>query len=83
MNPSSPGYKTFFSPDFKADLAWWYRTHSKKANKILELVADVLDEKPSQNWGKPGPPKYIDRNRWSRRIDLEYRSVHQTERNNI
>jgi toxin YoeB len=32
-----------FSPDFKADLAYWYRTEPKKGDKILDLVADILD----------------------------------------
>ena len=37
------GYLPVFSPDFKADLAWWYRNEPKKGDKILDLVADILD----------------------------------------
>jgi toxin YoeB len=82
-NPSNCHYKPFFSPDFKADLRWWYRTDSKKADKILDLVADILDGNPFQGIGKPEPLKYIEVNTWSRRIDLEHRLVYQVKENCI
>ncbi|MGK7924473.1 MAG: Txe/YoeB family addiction module toxin [Spirulina sp.] len=75
--PVFQGYAPIFSPDFKADLQWWYRHDAKKANKILDLVADVLDGKPFTGLGKPEPLKYITPNTWSRRIDLEHRLVYQ------
>ena len=37
------GYSPVFSPDFQKDLAWWYRNEPKKGDKILDLVADILD----------------------------------------
>jgi toxin YoeB len=40
-----------FSPDFKADLAWWYRNEPKKGDKILDLVADILDGDPFTGLG--------------------------------
>jgi toxin YoeB len=67
----------FFSPDFKNDLQWWYRNQPKKGDKILELVADILDGDPFIGMGKPEPLKYIASDIWSRRIDLEHRLVYQ------
>jgi toxin YoeB len=40
QNDPTHGYFPIFSPDFKADLAWWYRHEPKKGDKILDLVAD-------------------------------------------
>ena len=79
----TPGYRPFFSPDFKADLRWWYRQDPKKADKILDLVADILDGDPFQGLGKPEPLKYIAANTWSRRIDLEHRLVYQVKDNGV
>ncbi len=44
--PKLSGYFPIFSPDFKADLAWWYNHDRKKGDKILDLVADILDGQP-------------------------------------
>jgi len=38
-NNSIHSYLPVFSPDFKADLAWWYRNEPKKGDKILDLVS--------------------------------------------
>lgn len=81
QNP--PHFRPFFSPDFKADLRWWYRQDPKKGDKILDLVADILDGDPFQGLGKPEPLKYIAPNTWSRRIDLEHRLVYQVKDNRI
>lgn len=76
--PSQPSYYApVFSPEFKEDLCWWYRQDPKKANKILDLVADVLDGDPFTGLGKPEPLKYIAPDTWSRRINLEHRLVYQ------
>ena len=64
------GYLPVFSPDFKADLAWWYRNEPKKGDKILDLLADILDGDPFTGLGRPEPLKYIAADTWSRRIDL-------------
>ncbi|MFP4296570.1 MAG: Txe/YoeB family addiction module toxin [Spirulinaceae cyanobacterium] len=76
--PSQPShYAPVFSPEFKEDLGWWYRQDPKKANKILDLVADVLDGDPFTGLGKPELLKYIASDTWSRRIDLEHRLVYK------
>ena len=71
------GYAPIFSPDFKADLRWWYRAEPKKADNILDLIADILDGAPFTGIGKPEPLKYIAPDTWSRRIDLEHRLVYK------
>lgn len=76
-------YLPVFSPDFKTDLAWWYRHDQKKGDKILDLVADILDGKPFTGLGKPEPLKYITSDTWSRRIDLEHRLVYRVTQNKI
>jgi toxin YoeB len=48
-----------FSPEFTIDLRWWYRYEPKKGDRILDLVADVLDGDPFTGLGKPEPLKYI------------------------
>jgi toxin YoeB len=52
-------------------------------DRILDLVADVLDGDPFTGLGKPEPLKYIAANTWSRRIDLEHRLVYQVDDNRI
>ncbi len=77
------GYFPVFSPDFKADLAWWYNHDRKKGDKILDLVADILDGQPFTGLGKPEPLKYIAADTWSRRIDLEHRLVYKVTENKV
>jgi toxin YoeB len=72
-----------FSPEFKIDLRWWYRYEPKKGDRILDLVADVLDGDPFTGIGKPEALKYIAANTWSRRIDLEHRLVYQVAADRI
>ena len=76
-------YFPIFSPDFKKDLAYWYRQDSKKGDKILDLIADILDGEPFRGLGKPEPLKYIAPETWSRRIDLEHRLVYQVTGNKV
>ncbi len=77
LENQNSGYSPIFSPDLKKDLAWWYRNEPKKADKILDLVADILDGEPFTGLGKPEPLKYISADTWSRRIDLEHRLVYK------
>lgn len=77
------GYAPLFSPDFKLDLRWWYRNEPKKGDKIMDLVADILDGSPFQGIGKPEPLKYIASDVWSRRIDLEHRLIYKVRDNRI
>lgn len=76
-------YYPVFSPNFKADLAWWYKKDAKKGDKILDLVADILDGNPFTGIGKPEELKYIEIHTWSRRIDLEHRLVYKVIENRI
>ena len=80
---SSKGYAPLFSPDFKADLRWWYRNEPSKGDKIMDLVADILDGNPFQGIGKPEPLKYIAADTWSRRIDLEHRLVYKVKNDKV
>jgi toxin YoeB len=79
-----PCFFPVFSPDFKADLRWWYRQEPKKADRIVDLIADILDGDPFNGIGKPEPLKYFpEANTWSRRIDLEHRLTYQVDKNRI
>ncbi len=78
-----PVYIPTFSPDFKADLRWWYQQNPKKGDKILDLIADILDGNPFQGIGKPEHLKYLAADTWSRRIDLEHRLVCKVTANKI
>lgn len=80
---SRQGYTPLFSPDFKADLRWWYQNEPKRGDKIMDLVADILDGNPFQGIGKPEPLKYVAANTWSRRIDLEHRLVYKVKDNRV
>jgi toxin YoeB len=77
------GFVPLFSPEFKADLRWWYRYEPKKADRIMDLLADILNGDPFTGIGKPEPLKYIAPNTWSRRIDLEHRLLYQIDANRI
>jgi toxin YoeB len=76
-------YLPVFSPNFKTDLAWWYRNEPKKGDKILDLIADILDGDPFTGLGKLEPLKYIAADTWSRRIDLEHRLVYKVTGNKV
>ncbi len=71
-----------FDEGFREDLAWWFKTDSGKANKILDLVSDVI-RSPFAGIGKPEPLKYLDADTWSRRIDLEHRLVYRVRNDRI
>ena len=83
QKPIIKGYVPLFSPDFKADLRWWYQNEPKKADKVLDLVADILGGDPFRGIGKPEPLKYIASDTWSRRIDLENRLVYKVKGDRI
>lgn len=71
-----------FSSQFKSDLKWWFKNDQKKAEKILDLVTEVM-KNPFQGIGKPEPLQYMEGNIWSRRIDLEHRLVYRISVNQI
>ncbi len=64
-----------FTTKFKQDLGWRYKTDSKKAIKILDMLTAIMLE-PFTGIGKPEPLKYMDSGYWSRRIDLEHRLIY-------
>lgn len=64
-----------FTTKFKEDLGWWYKTDSKKATKILDMVTAIMSD-PFTGIVKPEPLKYLDSDYWSRRIDLEHRLIY-------
>lgn len=71
-----------FSPQFKEDLGWWYKTTPRKVDKIFDLVTDTMKH-PFEGLGKPEPLKRINSNTWSRRIDLENRLVYRVRHDRI
>jgi toxin YoeB len=71
-----------FDEAFRADLAWWFKVDSAKANKILDLVSDIM-RSPFEGIGKPEPLKFMDSDTWSRRIDLEHRLVYRVRKERI
>jgi toxin YoeB len=71
-----------FDEAFRQDIAWWFRTDAAKANKILDLISDVMRD-PFRGIGKPEPIKYMDSDTWSRRIDLEHRLVYRVRQERI
>ena len=46
-----------FDEVFRDDLRWWFKADSRKANKILDLVTDVM-RTPFEGIGKPEPLRY-------------------------
>lgn len=64
-----------FDKDFLEDLRYWIRTDRKTAQRVLEIVMDVLRD-PFSGLGKPEPLKFLAPNLWSRRINLEHRVVY-------
>ena len=83
QNVVNQGLIPLFSPGFKADLRWWYQNEPKRGDKIMDLVADILDGDPFKGIGKPEPLKYIASDTWSRRIDLEHRLVYKVKDNRV
>jgi toxin YoeB len=71
-----------FDQAFREDIAWWFKTNLAKANKILDLVSDVMAN-PFQGIGKPEPIKDVDADTWSRRIDLEHRLIYRVRQDRI
>jgi len=64
-----------FDKDFLEDLRYWIRTDRKTAQRVLEIVLDVMRD-PFSGLGKPEPLKFLASNLWSRRVNLEHRIVY-------
>lgn len=71
-----------FDEGFREDLAWWFKVDVAKANKVLDLISDVM-RSPFAGLGKPEPLKYLESDTWSRRIDLEHRLVYRVRQDRI
>lgn len=64
-----------FDKDFLEDLRYWIRTDRKTAQRVLEIVLDVMRD-PFSGLGKPEPLKFLASNLWCRRVNLEHRIVY-------
>lgn len=64
-----------FDKNFLEDLRYWIRTDRKTAQRVLEIVLDVMRD-PFAGLGKPEPLKFLAPNLWSRRVNLEHRVVY-------
>lgn len=71
-----------FSPQFKEDLGWWYKTAPRKVDKIFELITDAMKH-PFEGIGKPEALKHLDADTWSRRIDLEHRLIYRVRHDRV
>ena len=80
--PALPVRFPDFSPQFKDDLGWWYKTAPHKVDKIFALVTDVM-LRPFEGIGKPEPLKHLDADTWSRRIDLEHRLIYRVKQDRV
>lgn len=65
-----------FSPEALADQRYFKEYAPKTAEKIKQLVANILDT-PFSGLGKPEPLKHGLQGYWSRRIDREHRLVYR------
>lgn len=64
-----------FDKNFLEDLRYWIRTDRKTAQRVLEIVLDVMRD-PFAGLGKPELLKFLAPNLWSRRVNLEHRVVY-------
>lgn len=71
-----------FQAEFREDLAYWIKEDTRIAEKILDLVEEVLKD-PFKGKGKPEALKHLDPNTWSRRLTLEHRLVYLVSHNKI
>lgn len=69
-----------FSENAWEDYLSWQKEDKKILGKINELIKDI-QRSPFKGKGKPEPLKYDLAGLWSRRIDLEHRSVYQYKDN--
>lgn len=76
------GRSPVFELEFREDLIRWYKNDIQKANKVLDLVEDIL-KNPFTGIGKPELLKYLDPDTWSRRIDQEHRVVYRVTHDRI
>ena len=67
-----------FDQDAIDDLLYWIKNDRKKAEKIIDLAQDIMND-PFTGKGKPEPLKYYLAGCWSRRIDQEHRIVYSVE----
>ncbi len=81
--PSLPIQRVpIFDKAFREDIAWWFKMDRVKANKVLDLISEVM-RSPFEGIGKPEPLKHMESDTWSRRIDLEHRLVYRVRQDRI
>ncbi len=77
---ASEGHKAVprvdFFPQFREDLAWWFRKDKKAALKTLDLVEAIIAD-PFEGIGKPEALRHELAGCWSRRITQEHRLVYR------
>jgi toxin YoeB len=61
--------------EFREDLAYWVRTDSRTAARVLDLIENTMRD-PFTGLGKPEPLKHVGADIWSRRITQEHRLVY-------
>lgn len=67
---------------FREDLSEWIKQDRKIAQKILEMMEEVL-KTPFEGRGKPEPLKHLPGNLWSRRITQVDRLVYRVYENKV
>ena len=75
--PSLPIQRVpIFDEAFREDIAWWFKMDRAKANKVLDLISEVM-RSPFEGIGKPEPLKHNLKGYWSKRINDEHRMVYK------
>ena len=65
-----------FLPEFREDLARWFKIDKQAALKTLDLVEAIIID-PFNGIGKPEPLRHELAGCWSRRITQEHRLVYR------
>lgn len=71
----APTRLAVFQREFREDLRWWTQEHPRTAERIWELIEQIM-RTPFSGIGKPEPLRHLAGNVWSRRITQEHRLVY-------
>lgn len=71
-----------FLPQFREDLARWFKSDKQAALRTLDLIEAVVAD-PFQGIGKPEPLRHELAGCWSRRITQEHRLVYRVTSDRI
>jgi len=75
QRPAKISWSAVFHPEFLEDLRYWVKTDRKTAQRVLDIVEEVLRD-PCAGIGKPEHLKYLFPGTWSRRLTQEHRIVY-------